>query len=799
MFEKPLQIEMLESDKYALVGGLVGIIDSAMDAIITINEAQRILFFNPAAEQMFGCKAAEALGSRVDRFIPKRFRKAHKGHIRKFGQTGETSRRMGQLGEIRGLRTNGEEFPIEASISQVSVGGTKLFSVILRDITERKRAEEALKESQKREQTRRIELETLMETVPLPVWVSYDRDCKIMTGNKAAYELTNLPVGANISETAPDGRPHFNAYKDGQPVTAEDLPMQKAARTGNPTFNEELEFCFIDGRSKWVYGNVVPLRDENGNIYGALGAFMDVTQRKQMETAIATSERKFRAIYEQAPLAIALIDSKTGRFLQVNQKYCEITGRTQKELLELDFQTITHPDDLQADLNNMELLREGKIPYFTMEKRYIRPDNSIIWGALTVVPMWKEGESGNIHIAMVMDINESKKAEEALASERGNLQAIFDAINIGMLLLDDKGVVKRVNNVAARWRAKEIPTPDVPYGNVLGCIHALNNPAGCGRTPYCNKCPVKNAFETALRDNKPVHNVETKASLSLDGTVQIPLWLEVSADPLIINGKQHVVLTLSNITERKQAEEQLHTMADELARSNHDLEQFAYAASHDMQEPLRMVKFYVQLLAKRYRGKLDADADEFINFSIDGSTHMQQLIDGLLEYSRVGRGKLKLDPTDCNLIVQHALANLKVAIEESKAQIICDQLPTVNAESTQLTQLFQNLIGNAIKFRGEQPPQVRISASSVNGQWQFSVSDNGIGIDEQFKERIFIIFQRLHTREKYPGAGIGLAVCKKIVELHGGRIWLESELRKGTTFFFTIKSETNKAENWERR
>ena len=308
MLEKQLQIDLQDSDKYALVGGLFGIIDSAMDAVITINEAQRIILFNPAAELMFGCKAAEVLGSRVDRFIPERFRKAHEEHIRKFGETGQTSRRMGQLGEIRGLRTNGEEFPIEASISQVQVGGKKLFSVILRDITERKRNEDALKESQKREQTRRIELETLMETVPLPVWVSYDRDCKTMTGNKAAYELTNLPVGSNISETAPDGKPHFNAYKDGQLVTGEDLPMQKAARTGNPTFDEELEFRFVDGRAKWVYGNAVPLRDENGNIYGALGAFIDITHRKQMEESLRESKERYYNLFSTINEGFCIIE-----------------------------------------------------------------------------------------------------------------------------------------------------------------------------------------------------------------------------------------------------------------------------------------------------------------------------------------------------------------------------------------------------------------------------------------------------------------------------------------------------------
>jgi PAS domain S-box-containing protein len=233
----------------------------------------------------------------------------------------------------------------------------------------------------------------------------------------------------------------------------------------------------------------------------------------------------------------------------------------------------------------------------------------------------------------------------------------------------------------------------------------------------------------------------------------------------------------------------LTVQAAELARSNTELEQFAYVASHDLQEPLRMVASYVQLLARRYKGKLDSEAEEFIGFAVDGSKRMQDLIQALLAYSRIGTKGRQFAPTNCEVVLQNALKNLQIAIEDSQARITHDPLPTVKGDSIQLGQLFQNLIGNAIKFRGEKPPFVHVTAERQGSDWLFSFRDDGIGIDAQYAERIFVIFQRLHTKEEYPGTGIGLALCKKIVERHSGRIWVESELQKGSTFRFTLPAE----------
>jgi len=235
----------------------------------------------------------------------------------------------------------------------------------------------------------------------------------------------------------------------------------------------------------------------------------------------------------------------------------------------------------------------------------------------------------------------------------------------------------------------------------------------------------------------------------------------------------------------RQADE-LASLARELERSNAELEKFAYVASHDLQEPLNLVSSYVQLLEMRYIDQLDQDAKEFIDFAVEGVTHMQTLIDDLLAYSRVGTRGKEFVPTAVETALDRALTNLQIRIAESGAVITTDPLPTLNGDSTQLIQLFQNLIGNAIKFGRDQPPQIHLGAKQQDGEWLFSVRDNGIGIDPQFADRIFIIFQRLQPRDEYPGTGIGLAICKKIVDRHGGRIWVESELGQGATFYFTL-------------
>jgi PAS domain S-box-containing protein len=261
---------------------------------------------------------------------------------------------------------------------------------------------------------------------------------------------------------------------------------------------------------------------------------------------------------------------------------------------------------------------------------------------------------------------------------------------------------------------------------------------------------------------------------------------DASISHLEVGGSRIYTAVLRDVTERARAEEALARQAQELARSNAELEQFAYVASHDLQEPLRMVASYTQLLARRYGDRLDDDAHEFIGYAVDGVRRMQGLISDLLAYSRVGSRGESPEMVELEPVMARTIDVLRTAVEESGATVTHDPLPAVQADAVQIGQVLQNLVGNALKFRGEAPPRVHVGVQRQGAEWVFSVRDNGIGIAPEYAQRIFVIFQRLHTRADYEGTGIGLAICKKIVERHGGRIWVESAEGQGSTFFFTL-------------
>lgn len=364
----------------------------------------------------------------------------------------------------------------------------------------------------------------------------------------------------------------------------------------------------------------------------------------------------------------------------------------------------------------------------------------------------------------------ARRTAELLRSQRG-LQALTDTANDAIIAADSGGLIRYLNPAAERcfgYAARELQAQ--PLTLLMPERFRAAHSTGMAR------------FLDGGEPRVIGHTTEL-AGLRSDGS-EFPL--EISIAHWLADGEHQFTAILRDISRRHAAERMLEQQRRELERSNADLEQFAYVASHDLQEPLRMVASYVQLLARRYRGKLDADADDFIGFAVDGALRMQRLIDDLLVYSRVATrsdAPCEVAVADC---LQAALRNLAARIRDSAAEIRIGDLPTLRLDPLQLTQLLQNLIGNALKFCGAAPPRIEVDAVREDEYWHFRVRDHGIGLDPQYAERIFVIFQRLHTRQQYAGTGIGLAICKKIVERAGGRIWVESQPGHGATFHFTL-------------
>jgi len=373
-----------------------------------------------------------------------------------------------------------------------------------------------------------------------------------------------------------------------------------------------------------------------------------------------------------------------------------------------------------------------------------------------------------------------------LTDSETRLRSMTENLVDGLITIDEYGIVQSFNPAAERifgYQANEVTGKNI---NIL-----MPEPYHSQHDGY-----LRHYLDTG---NKKVIGIGREVEGKRKDGYTFPMDLAVSE--MFVGGKRVFVGTVRDISERKRSELTLKEQHAEVERSNLELQQFAYVASHDLQEPLRMVSSYTQLLAQRYQGKLDSDADEFIGFAVDGATRMQGLINDLLSYSRVQAKGKPLAPVDMAEVLELVLANLQSAIEESEAEVSYTPLPWVMGDASQLMQLLQNLISNAIKFRKpDDPPEIHISAvraenlleenSSVTSNPQqvtFSVTDNGIGIAPKYQERIFQIFQRLHSRNEYAGTGIGLAVVKRIVERHGGRIWVESEPGKRTTFYFMLQ------------
>ena len=481
-------------------------------------------------------------------------------------------------------------------------------------------------------------------------------------------------------------------------------------------------------------------------------------ERRRALEAMNSANRVLTALIRCAPLPIAVID-RHGTVNVWNPAAEEVLGWPKEQMLGATLREVLKTGGL-ASLLDQALERGGLIGAETTQPRR---DGAAVDLRVFCAPLTDEEDRSHGVIAMMVDVTERNLIIEAFRESKERFRNAFVHAPIGMAIVSREGRFLRVN------------------------------PAFCRMLGY-SETELLRLRAAELLD---AGDRQTAAGL-LSGGVQQEVRLRgkdgraVYAQwntSLITNAAgepQYCISQVVDISAMKAAEEQIRRYAEDLERSNRDLQHFAYVASHDLQEPLRMVRGFMELLAKRYRGRLGADADEYIRYAVDGATRMQNLIKGLLAYSRVGTQGKRLAPLDSAAALRQALENLQVVIEETGAEVTSGPLPVVVGDDVQLAQLFQNLIGNAIKFRSGEPPRIHVEAAEEKDGWRFSVRDNGIGFDPRHADRIFQMFQRLHGQGEYEGTGIGLALCKRIVERHGGRIWVESEPGKGSTFYFTL-------------
>jgi PAS domain S-box-containing protein len=476
--------------------------------------------------------------------------------------------------------------------------------------------------------------------------------------------------------------------------------------------------------------------------------------------------------FEKAGLGVAHIGTNR-RFARVSPRLCEILGYPEQELLRLTGKDISHPEDADVINQQRKRLYAGEIDAVRIEKRYVRKDRSVVWVAFTMVLERAADGAPQYEIAVYDDITGRKNYEAALRDSEALHRSTFELAASGIAHVGLDGRFLRVN----RRLCAILGYRD---GELIGrSVKEVSHPDDRDVTD-AQRARVFAGEQESVRFEKRY--------LRKDGRT---VW--VSLGIALVRGEGgkplYEIAMFDDITERKQAEAALREAHEELKRSNAELEQFAYVASHDLQEPLRMVSSYTQLLGRRYGEKFDADAKEFMGYIVDGAARMKQLIEDLLAYSRVGTRGRDFRPVPLGRPLARALGNLKAAIDESGAQVSSDPMPSVPADEAQLAQLFQNLIGNALKFRGPAAPQIRLQVSENDKFVQIAVRDNGIGIEPQYFERIFMVFQRLHNKGEYPGTGIGLAICKKVVERHGGQIRVESQPGEGSAFIFTLPKE----------
>ena len=761
------------------------IVETVNDGVYTVDEEGRFTMVNEAYAGMTGYSREELVGSHVSLVIDDDVAASAReleGELLAGGT--ETSKIEAEL-----VTADGGTITAEATFAMLpdEEGGAERVGVV-RDISERKAYERALEESERR-------YRTVVEHFPNGLVGLFDEDLRYTAAGGELIDQVGIDLDEAIGSTIHERFP--------EDLLAEVEPYFRGALEGEQ-FTFEAEY-----HDRHLQAHTLPIRNGDGEIFAGMLMVQDVTDRVEREREIEEQRERYRRLVDVAPVAIVTYDAG-GEIQFANAATAELVGVDDPEsLVGTPAIEYIHPDERAESAGRIRTMLEDRESVPPTERRIVTDDGEIKHVLIASIPITHGGEPAAQTV--LVDVTERKEHERELEARAAQQDVVAE---LGQRALENPSLddlfdeaVEALADTLDNDYAKVLELQDDDElllrsgvgwheGLVGDATVGTESDSQAGYTLESTAPVVVDDLETESRFDGPPLLTEHDVSAGISTIIGPP------GDPWGVLGThdtdrtwftaqdvsfvQSVANILMTAIERTRYEQELNETVARLRESNERLEQFAYIASHDLQEPLRMISNYLQLLEGRYSDELDEDARDFIDFAVDGAERMKEMINDLLAYSRVETEAEPMEPVDSEAAVSNALDDLRLRIEENDAEIVVGDLPTVVADGNQLEQVFQNLVSNALKYRGEDPPRVEIDAERGDGEWLFRVSDNGIGIDPAHVDRIFEVFKRLHTTEEYPGTGIGLALCEKIVDRHGGRIWVESEEGEGSTFWFTV-------------
>lgn len=725
-------------------------IESVPNAIVLINKEGKIGYVNSQTERLFGYPRTELVGQWIEILIPRRYRDSHPDFRNSFFSS-PSVRAMGAGRELFAVKKDSSEFPVEIGLNPlITADGTLVLASII-DITERKKAEERFK--------------AVVESAPNAMVLVNKAGIIVLinaqTESLFGYSRSEL-VGSKLEKLIPK---NFRTNHPDHRNNFFSSPSSRAMGEGRDLFALRKDNTEIQ-----VEIGLNPLETNEGQM--VLASIIDITERKKAEAELRESEQRFRTLVESVEdYAIFLVDVD-GCVASWNEGARKIKQYTSDEILGKNISVFYLPEDVKNNkpFNCLKITREEGHHQF--EGLRLRKDGSAFMANVVFTALYDDAGKLKGYVKITADITKQKRKEEEL---RNSIKEISDYKHA----LDQSSIVAITNQKGIITYANDNFCKISKYSKseLLGQDHRIIN------SGYHSKEFIKELWVTIA--NGQVWKGELK-NRAKDGTIY---WVDTTIIPFLNEQRKpyQYVAIRSDITEWK-LQELIKNKVSELEIKNKELEQFTYIASHDLQEPLRTISNYIDVLREEYSGKLDAHASTYLNRINSATGRMQALVKGLLDYSRLGQER-KLVYLDCKSLLKEVISDLQNLIQSTRTTISIEDLPALYVYETELRQLFQNMISNAIKFRKPYAiPEITIGCRQNRDVSEFFISDNGIGIDPKDSERIFHIFQRLHLEGQYDGHGIGLANCKKIAELHGGNIRVESEVNKGTTFYITISN-----------